>query len=78
MFCLCAYNFYNFIIDVAMQNTLLDSYRIAQNFGGKKLLAVHRQSAKVLSAKKLSGLVNSNIEWALPVPTAKVFSANIL
>ena len=24
------------------------------------------------------GLVSSNIEWALPLPTAKVFSANIL
>ena len=57
-----------------MQNTLLDSYRIAQNFGDKKLLAVHCQSAKVLSAKKLLGLVSSNIKWALPVPTAKVFS----
>ena len=41
-------------------------------------LVVHCQSAKVLSAKKLSGLVSSNIEWALPLPTAKVFSANIL
>ena len=41
-------------------------------------LAVHGQPAKVLSAKKLSGLVSSNIEWALPLPTAKVFSANIL
>ena len=43
-------------------------------------LAIHCQSAKVLSAKKLSGLVSSNniIEWALPLPTAKAFSANIL
>ena len=41
-------------------------------------LAVHCQSAKVLSAKKLSGLVSSNIEWTLPLPTAKDFSANIL
>ena len=41
-------------------------------------LAVHCQSAKVLSLKKLSGLVSSNIEWALPLPTAKVFSGNIL
>ena len=24
------------------------------------------------------GLVSSNIEWALPLPTAKVFSTNIL
>ena len=41
-------------------------------------LAVHGHPAKVLSAKKLSGLVSSNIEWALPLSTAKVFSANIL
>ena len=41
-------------------------------------LVVHCQSAKVLSAKKLLGLVSSNIKWALPLPTAKVFSANIL
>ena len=41
-------------------------------------LAVHGQPAKVLSTKKLSGLVSSNIEWALPLSTAKVFSANIL
>ena len=41
-------------------------------------LAVHCQSTKVLSAKKLLGLVSSNIEWALPLPTTEVFSANIL
>ena len=41
-------------------------------------LAVHCQSAKVLSAKKLWNLVSTNIEWALPLPTAKVFPANFL
>ena len=41
-------------------------------------LVVHCQSAKVLSVKKLLGLMNSNIEWALPLPTTKVFSANFL
>ena len=39
-------------------------------------LAVNCQSAKVLSAKKFWGLVSSDIEWALPLPTAKVFFAN--
>ena len=41
-------------------------------------LVEHCQSAKILSAKKLSGLVSSNIEQALSLPTAKVLSANIL
>ena len=41
-------------------------------------LVVHCQSTKVLSAKKLGGLASSNIEWALPLPTAKVFSDNFL
>ena len=41
-------------------------------------LVVHCQSARVLSAKMLWDLVSSNIEWAFPLPTAKVFSANFL
>ena len=41
-------------------------------------LAVHCQSAKVLSAKMLWDLMSSNSEWAFPLPTAKIFPANLL
>ena len=55
-------------------------YRIAQNFGGRKLWRIWRFNANPpkFYPQKLSSLVSSNIEWALPLPTANIFSTNIL
>ena len=49
---------------------------MAQNFGGFGGSLPIRQS--FIRQKVVRSCELKNIEWALPLPTAKVFSANIL